>query len=131
MANKQSYGVIKPGFLEGYEDPTGVTSTLDRYTPSTQTGTGLTIPGITKNAGVGYVPPNPTTKNSWVGSDRMMTDLQAGGQLGLGIASFLDSRKTAGLQRDMMRENLQMARDDQALRKARTDGWAKAFSSKE
>ena len=65
------------------------------------------------------------------GPSRTMSNVLAGGTLGLGIASFLDNRKTAKLQRSAMKENLQMARDDQAARKARTAGWANAFGGNE
>lgn len=65
------------------------------------------------------------------GPSRTMSNVLAGGTLGLGVASFLDNRKTAKLQRSAMQENLQMARDAQAARKARTAGWANAFGGNE
>lgn len=71
------------------------------------------------------------TQENVTGPGRTMSNVLAGGTLGLGIASFLDNRKTAKLQRSAMKENLQMARDDQAARKRRTAGWANAFGGNE
>lgn len=53
--------------------------------------------------------------------------LEVAGTLGLGLASFLDQRKTAGLQRDALRQNLQVAREHQASRKAVGESWNKAW----
>lgn len=49
------------------------------------------------------------------------------GNLGLGIASFLDGKKTAKIQRDSMRHNLDVAKEEQAQRQAVRDSWNKAW----
>lgn len=54
-------------------------------------------------------------------------NVQAWGQLGLGLASYLDQRKTAGLQRDALRQNLSVSREHQANRKALGESWNKAW----
>lgn len=72
----------------------------------------------------GETVPTPTatpTTPGWV------KPLEVVGTLGLGLASFLDQRKTAGLQRDALRQNLQVAREHQASRKAVGDSWDKAW----
>lgn len=51
------------------------------------------------------------------------------GTLGLGLASFLDQRKTAGLQRDALRQNLQVSREHQAARKALGASWNQGWSN--
>lgn len=63
---------------------------------------------------------NPTTPG-WV------KPLEVVGTLGLGLASFLDQRKTAGLQRDTLRQNLQLSREHQASQKALGASWNKAW----
>ena len=62
-----------------------------------------------------------TTTPSWV------KPLEVVGTLGLGLASFLDQRKTAGLQRDALRQNLQLSREHQASQKALGASWNKAW----
>jgi hypothetical protein len=71
---------------------------------------------------VGKSAVNGATTPSW------MANAQAFSSLGLGLASFLDQRKTAGLQRDALRQNLSVAREHQANRKALGDSWNKAWS---
>lgn len=58
---------------------------------------------------------------------RWVKPLEVVGTLGLGLASFLDQRKTAGLQRDALRQNLQLSREHQASQKALGASWNKAW----
>lgn len=72
---------------------------------------------------------DPETTTSWQDGNfgRNLATAQIVGSLGLGLASFLDQRKTAGLQRASMRENLNMAREHQANRRALSDSWNKGW----
>lgn len=45
------------------------------------------------------------------------------GQLGLGVAGFLDNRKTAKLQREALRENIASTREYNANRRADRQAW--------
>ena len=58
----------------------------------------------------------------------LMRDLTAVGGLGLGIASFLEQRKTAGLQRDALRHDIATAKEQRANRQAMADSWNRAWS---
>ena len=79
-------------------------------------GTNLTsTPGVELPGGV------DTPGRGW------MANAQALGTLGLGLASFLDQRKTADLQRKAMRQNLDVAREHQASRKVLGESWNKAW----
>jgi hypothetical protein len=73
------------------------------------------VPGASNPSGA------TTPGRSW------MANAQALGTLGLGLASFLDQRKTADLQRQAMRQNLDVAREHQASRKALGASWNKAW----
>lgn len=50
------------------------------------------------------------------------------GQIGLGAASYFENRKTAKVQRASLRHNLEVAKEEQALRKERRASWNNAFS---
>lgn len=72
---------------------------------------------------------DPESTTSWQDGNfgRNLATAQIVGSLGLGLASYLDQRKTAGLQRASMRENLNMAREHQANRRALSDSWNKGW----
>ena len=55
-------------------------------------------------------------------------DLTAVGGLGLGVASFLEQRKTAGLQREALRHDIATAKEHRANRQALGDSWNRAWS---
>ena len=57
----------------------------------------------------------------------LMRDLTAVGGLGLGVASFLEQRKTAGLQRDALRHDIATAKEQRANRQAMADSWSRAW----
>lgn len=62
------------------------------------------------------------------GGNPLVRDLTAVGGLGLGIASFLEQRKTAGLQRDALRHDIATAKEHRANRQALGDSWNRAWS---
>ena len=92
-----------------------------RPTLSTQPPAQMTS-SVAPNATVDPALQSPTGLPSW------LANTQALGTLGLGLASFLDQRKTAGLQRDALRQNLSVAREHQANRKALGNSWNQAWS---
>jgi hypothetical protein len=100
-----AYGASRPASLLGTDQTSFVNKLKNLKNPW-----GSDVPTTT----------NPTTPG-WV------KPLEVAGTLGLGLASFLDQRKTAGLQRDALRQNLQVAREHQASRKAVGDSWNKAW----
>lgn len=57
----------------------------------------------------------------------LIRDLTAVGGLGLGVASFLEQRKTAGLQRDALRHDIATAKEQRANRQAMADSWSRAW----
>ncbi len=65
--------------------------------------------------------------NSNSGIPSWLPKAEVVGTLGLGLASFLDQRKTADLQRQALRQNLNMSREHQANRRALGDSWNKAW----
>lgn len=58
----------------------------------------------------------------------LIRDLTAVGGLGLGVASFLEQRKTAGLQREALRHDIATAKEHRANRQALGDSWNRAWS---
>lgn len=59
----------------------------------------------------------------------LIRDLTAVGGLGLGVASFLEQRKTAGLQRDALRHDIATAKEHRANRQALGDSWNRAWGN--
>lgn len=57
----------------------------------------------------------------------LMRDAVAAGELGLGVASFLEQRKTARLQRDALRHDIETAKEHRANRQALGDSWNRAW----
>lgn len=57
----------------------------------------------------------------------LIRDLTAVGGLGLGVASFLEQRKTAGLQREALRHDIATAKEQRANRQAMADSWSRAW----
>jgi hypothetical protein len=100
----------------GYNTPTDVNIQIPGFNSNTGAGTGVgTGMGTGTGGGGGSAP-------SW------LTNAQAFGTLGLGLASFLDNKKTASLQRDALRQNLQLSRENQANLKALGASWNKGWS---
>lgn len=61
--------------------------------------------------------------------DKWVRNTSVLGTLGLGLASFLESRKTANLQRQALRDDISTAREHRANRQALGESWNKAWSS--
>lgn len=59
----------------------------------------------------------------------LIRDLTAVGGFGLGVASFLEQRKTAGLQREALRHDIATAKEHRANRQALGDSWNRAWSN--
>lgn len=57
----------------------------------------------------------------------LMRDLTAFGGLGLGLASFLEDRKTTKLQRDALRHDIDTAKEQRAKRQAMAASWSSAW----
>lgn len=98
----------------GYSTPTDVNIQVPGYASNANTGLGINS-SVNPTTGAGSAP-------SW------LTNAQAFGTLGLGLASFLDNKKTASLQRDALRQNLQLSRENQANLKALGASWNKGWS---
>lgn len=84
-------------------------------------------------AGTGGVNLSAEQFSEWMKQNRQgstppwLRNTMALGNLGLGIASFLDTKKTAKLQRESLRHNLDVAREEQAQRQAVRDSWNNAW----
>ena len=59
----------------------------------------------------------------------LIRDLTAVGGFGLGVASFLEQRKTAGLQREALRHDIATAKEHRANRQALGDSWNRAWGN--
>ena len=111
-------------------------------------GTATYNNSLFENAGQQYVPPPAADPTMWqkfktgvsnYGKDAdgkysaqgtpLMRDLTAVGGLGLGVASFLEQRKTAGLQREALRHDIATAKEHRANRQALGDSWNRAWSN--
>lgn len=57
----------------------------------------------------------------------LMRDIAAIGGLGLGVASFLEDRKTTKLQRSALRHDIETAKEQRAKRQAMADSWSRAW----
>ena len=59
----------------------------------------------------------------------LVRDATALGGIGLGVASFLEQRKTAGLQRQALRHDIATAKEHRANRQALGDSWNSAWGN--
>ena len=63
------------------------------------------------------------------GPSETMANALAGGQIGLGLASFLDTRKTSKLQREALRQDLAATKEYNEAQKASRASWDSAFAN--
>jgi len=98
---------------------------------STGTNLGPTVANLdaAKNLGIDLNNPNPNTNGMDWGMNGYGGLALGGGQLALGLLSYLDNRKMAGQQRKLMDQ--QMSNNDYVMSKRRANdaALAKAFGS--
>lgn len=91
----------------------------------------LTYEQQVANARQGYNP-LPLDDNQTVirqGPSELMSNVLAGSQVGLGLASFLDSRKTSKLQRDALRQDIAATREYNDMKRSNRAAWNNAFAN--
>ena len=68
-------------------------------------------------------------QGGWFSQNKdFVTGMLGAGQLGLGLASFLENKKTAELQRSALKQDISDAQTRAANRKSQRDSWDKAWS---
>lgn len=72
---------------------------------------------------------NNPTSDTLAGGNNWVRDTSSLGRLGLGLAGFLENRKTANLQRQALRDDIATAREHRANRQALGASWNNAWSS--
>lgn len=93
--------------------------------PSYRTNTGSSLAERLKSWAGNYGR-DKDSKISAEGSP-LLRDATAIGGLGLGVASFLEQRKTSRLQRDALRHDIDTAKEHRANRQALGDSWNRAW----
>lgn len=109
-------GMSSSDFASWYSDPVNA-KRFDALSSTDQSLLGESLTGDNTNSGLGM----------------NMGTLQAGvglGNLGLGVAGYLDNKKTAKLQRGVLKQQLASNKDLMATRKARDKDIATAFGPK-